>query len=481
MKLLDIYNSILSAAGYVVDAEGYVSVNNKLFTGDENQPALIDGKRLVLPTEDHLRNPSDAKIIFHPLKEQSIHGESKVFTNLRESLSTRLSFTYAIIINSLITLGKDSAKHKHLTPDQADFLSAVRDITNDTDIVFTELFKRASKEIGGNCFLNIFMKKNGIVDDINYVRVGVVMFPFYEELIKEQDKYFGYTIKSKKDRQTIIRLLEYVMPGIAKAGSYNVGNNSKVAPYMGALLGCSKSIVDMLNYQLNLYNTFIDASYKDMLIDDNWVDCMDNEATLINEIRMIPMQAGNEGTPQLGATAPARAAIGQAMAPQQNTQMVAPAANQAPMAVQQPMQMAVPVPAPVMVPQQPYQSSSSGSTISVSDLINSSQQTQQAAAMAGMAMMQNGALMNVAGVPAPMMYPGMSMPMQMPPPGAPRSNWQAGAVPANPQGVIVNYGGVPMLQLPNGQLMPLPQQGMQPYQAPMQPGYQPGYQSGYRV
>ena len=52
MKLIDIYKSILSTAGYVVDAEGYVSVNNELFTGEANQPAIIDGKRLVLPTDE---------------------------------------------------------------------------------------------------------------------------------------------------------------------------------------------------------------------------------------------------------------------------------------------------------------------------------------------------------------------------------------------------------------------------------------------
>ena len=474
MKLIDIYKSILSTAGYVVDAEGYVSVNNELFTGEANQPAIIDGKRLVLPTDEHLRNPSDSKIVFHPMKEQAIHGESKVFTNLREAISTRLSFTYAIIINGLIALGQDSAKHKQLTPDQADFLSAVRDITSDTDVVFTELFTRASKEIGGNCFVNIFMKKNGIVNDINYVRVGVVMFPFYEELIKEQDKYFGYTIKSKKDRQTIIRLLEYVMPGISKTGDYNVGNNSKVAPYMGALLGCTQNLVEMLNHHLNLYNTFLDPNYKSMIIDSSWVGAIENEAALVNQIGLIPMQAGNEGTPHLGSqqpSVPTRASIGAAIHPP--VQAVQPV-QQPVMAVQQ-----APQPVPVHIPQMqvgmPQQQASTGTSISVSDLINSSQQTQQAAAMANMNLMQNGALLNVAGLQPGMFPMGMLNPMQlqqmqMQAAGAPRSNWQAGAVPAQ-QGQLVNINGVPMLMMPNGSYQPLQQPVQQTMMYPQ--GYAP--------
>jgi hypothetical protein len=480
MKLIQIYEAILRTAGYVVDSEGFVSVNNELFTGDPNQPAMIEGKRLVLPTEDHLRTPSDSKIIFHPLKEQAIHGESKVFTTLRESMSSRLSFTYAIIVNALVTLGKDTAKHKHLSPDQAEFLTAVRDITNDTDIVFTELFTRASKEIGGNSFVNIFMKKNGVVDDINYVRVGVVMFPFYEELLKEQDKYFGYTIKSKKDRQTIIRLLEYVLPGLSKTGGYNVGNNSKVAPYMGALLGCSQNLIEMFNHHLELYNTLIDPAYKNMLIDASWVGAIENEAALVNEVRMVPMQAGNEGTPHLASTQPnqpTRAAIGQAMAPQQNTQLVAPAAQYIPPAV------------PVMAPAQPvYQApASSGGTMSVSDLINANHATQMAAAASTTQMMANGAYANVAmpGMPG---MPGMMTPqmmqqlqlqqmMQAQAANGTRSNWMAGAVPTQAQGVVVNVNGVPMMQLPNGQVVPL--QGTQGY--PMQQQIMPGYQVGYGV
>ena len=145
-KLIGLYTSILRAAGLVADSEGFVSLNNQLYTGTPNTPALIGGKRIVLPTEQHLRNSSPAATVFHPLREQAMRGESETVGKLRTAIGIRLNFTFQALMNEMINLAKNRAQHKSLNPDQAVALMSVKDVGEATHIAFTELILRSTED-----------------------------------------------------------------------------------------------------------------------------------------------------------------------------------------------------------------------------------------------------------------------------------------------------------------------------------------------
>lgn len=301
MKLTQLYQSILLAAGLVADEEGYVYVHNKLFTGEDNAPAMIGEQRIVLPTDEQMRHPSKEKIIFHPLREQAMRGESVTFSKLRVALTTRLNFTFATLIGAMIDVVKRVEIHKCLSPSQSHLLSVGKNISEKTHEIFSEVCLRTMGEENMS-FVSMFMKKSGTVDNQPYRRVAVVSFPIYEELCKEQDKYFGMTIKPT-ERENLKALMQYLLPGIDKPSNYNRGSNSDVAPYMGALMNAFGEIASHFNDNIDLFDKFI-AEHEILKINDEWVDIFEDLDAHRTLIHMVPQQAGNEGASPVQAPQP---------------------------------------------------------------------------------------------------------------------------------------------------------------------------------
>ena len=88
MELLDIYKSILKFAGLEADAQGYV----RLMGDDSKDQFLVNGKALVLPTDEQLQTMNTAqKMAFHPLAESTIRGESLVIQKLKDAINKAIA------------------------------------------------------------------------------------------------------------------------------------------------------------------------------------------------------------------------------------------------------------------------------------------------------------------------------------------------------------------------------------------------------
>lgn len=296
MKLNDVYKSILEAAAFSVDGAGYVSINNELFVGTPNEPATLAGKRLVLPTDEHLRNPApESKVIFHPLREQAMKGESDVVAKLRSALVVRLNFAIGALMSELLGIAADVSKHKQLSPDQSEMLVAGKDVVEDTQIAFSDLLMRVYDSESNRGFVSIYLKKSGVVRDTSYFRVGVVSFPFYEELVKEQDKYFGITL-TQKTRQSLLKMFEYLIPCIGTAGFYNQGSNSSVAPIMDSLMRAFGRVAAQINDKIELFkNVFAEPGGEKLIIQSAWEEAFVDLDALRPLIHLVPLQTGNEG------------------------------------------------------------------------------------------------------------------------------------------------------------------------------------------
>jgi len=289
-KIVDIYKSILACGGMITDSEGFISV--RMNTASE--PAVIDGKRLVLPTQNQLMNPDRTnRIVFHPLAENILRGESDVISKLRSVFNIRLNYTFAAIGQNLLQIAASVTDHKKLTPDQSEILSIVKDVDDKTVIAFTSLMLNAMKQSADKCFINIYLKRKATIDGKVYSRGGVVTFPVLSELLKDQDSYFGVKLRVK-DRNAFIQLHEYLLPNLKLDGHYNRASNSDVAPYLDALMHAVMSVGSKFNDVLDLFGDLLDAK-EDLVFDSDWVEPFENLAALLPQIRQIPMQAGNEG------------------------------------------------------------------------------------------------------------------------------------------------------------------------------------------
>jgi hypothetical protein len=287
MKLLDLYRSILDAAKLVTTEDGFVSMK----LADESKPALVKGKRLVLPTREHLSNPDwKNRVAFHPLAENVLRAESEVLGFLRQAFNIRANYTFGLVAYQLLTIATSPAEHAKLSPDQVEFLSKLKNADEKTLQVLQKLMQAYPAT---SSFVSIYLKRTGQVAGRRYARVGVVSFPMYKDLKSNAPEVNGVKMRVK-DREALIALLEYMVPTIDEADENNRGSDSQLAPFLDALMKAVLVVAGPLNAVIELFRNQLEDP-DELLFNDEWVETFDNLGVMKDEIRMIPMQAGNEG------------------------------------------------------------------------------------------------------------------------------------------------------------------------------------------
>jgi hypothetical protein len=329
IKLNEIYRSILLFSGLEADDKGYIS---SVLDGKKS-PAFIDGRHMVLPLDSQLRNfNQDERIIFHPLSEGILRGESEVLAKLKNVINVKLNFTIGILASNLLELISSPEFHKRFTPEQAELLTSVNEADSKTSANFTSLMVQGVKNGADRTFVNIYLKRGGTHKQKRYARVGVVSFQMYEQLIADKiDKI------RVKDKETFKQLFEFMFPNIQDTEEYNFGSESNIAPYLECLLRTAANVASRLNDLLVLYGEFME-DYESFMFDSDWMEHFTNIDALQSEIRKVPVQFGNEGEIiMLTETAPVA---------QQTMQQVQPVNTVMPMPMQTPMMNMQPPAAP---------------------------------------------------------------------------------------------------------------------------------------
>lgn len=294
MKMLELYKAILSTGGLSVDKEGLVSAN----AGDTNIPFNVKGKRLVLPTKDHLTNPDwDSRVVFHPLAENVLRAESDVMVRFRTAINVRANYIVGHLLEELMTIVTSVKQHSKLSPHQAELLSKVKTADDKTMTCLQAILKAIGVDSKDKQLVNIYLKRGGTVLAKRYSRAAIVTFPLYEvmqnAITKNEKQVFGITIRTR-DKHAICNLLEFIFPGIEDTAAYNKGSDSDIAPFLDSLMKGVMGIASCINTVVDTYDSFLIGA-TDYKYEDSWVESFDNLATLLPEIRMVPMQAGNEG------------------------------------------------------------------------------------------------------------------------------------------------------------------------------------------
>ena len=299
MKLIKIYESVLRFAGFSSDDNGFIS---NVLAG-QKQPAIVDGKQLVLPTQHNLRNFNpDNHIIFHPAVENILRGESVILVKLKQAINIRLNFTIGAIAQSLLNLIASPALHHKLNPDQLRIMMAVKDVDETTvNNYIKHVLLAGAQKNAESLFVHIYLKRGGFLNNRKHPRVGVVYFPFYHDLIEfskdnKENKDHGYRIDKLrvKDRESLKQLFDFMIPDIEKEERYNAASDHKMCPYFDALLQTAALIASQLNDLLDLYEEFIEDA-EQMKFDSEWIELFQSLEDLDKEFRAIPVQAGNEG------------------------------------------------------------------------------------------------------------------------------------------------------------------------------------------
>lgn len=301
-KVVELYKSMLSSVGMVVDSQGFVSSHTP--GADKSNPLMIGEKRLVLPYKEQLDLPDWSKRIgFHPLLQNFSAGESVVMDALRTRANRHYDFLTGMLFLNLAHLAASKEAHKSLTPEQAKYMHPY----SEADKKFVALLE------------GIVAAKPGVKKGFEFIRFNVVMgrewqgqkrnrvavatFPLYDELPKENKPCVLAGQKLSIKQTTMLRsMYEFIFEHINEKGYYEFGSDSKLGPSIESLYGLLDIIIANHNKHVSVLEGAIQGTEL-LYIPNEWSDQLKNVASMVSEIRAIPPLEGNAGRTRTGASA----------------------------------------------------------------------------------------------------------------------------------------------------------------------------------
>lgn len=270
MKVLEFLTSNIQSLGCSVDGQ------QVLLPGDDETPVLIDGKKLVLPTNAVLDdNNWEDKFAFFPLCESVTAEQSEVYKWMCKMVKANIIEKSILLAETFFKLRASTDKKKST---YAKFLSKFDGVDEKTYADFKKLTESANVSE----WVRIFVDRNEHVDGEQYLRVLYYTSTFFDS---DNDDVFlmGVKMSSKARKQGIVA----VMKEILLEEEQHIGSNGE-APNFEALMSLYIKFAQQ-------YNKLTSMVYKDVKlpkIELGFAEHMDKIASYRGRIPPLP---GNTG------------------------------------------------------------------------------------------------------------------------------------------------------------------------------------------
>jgi hypothetical protein len=294
-RLLIFYSQLLDAVDLKVDEDGGISYMPAGAVDKNNLPMKVtamigDGKYWVLPTKPILASsPWDTHMAFHPLSENILNGESEVASKLKAVMNIKLNAVLGELLGQLTNFAAHPDAHGNVPARASKFLKLVPEIKEKTAERMADMVERSTVSTDRR-FVNLYVKRGGKILDSRFQHVGVVTFPFREELEGETPKAFNVTL-SKKDQASFKALFDYIMPDSQEMETYSAGSRSHTASTFEAMCRAFIKVATQLNEITTLHKKML-PTYKDLMINLDWVDELSNIEKLADCIPPLPGNIG---------------------------------------------------------------------------------------------------------------------------------------------------------------------------------------------
>ena len=197
-KLFHYYKLLLAAAELdIEDTGGIFALNSKAKTGKD--PMMVDGKKLVMPYIERLREPNDGSTtFFHPFAEEFGKGESPAISALRSRFRKVIAMRLGLLQVAMAQLASSATPPKVLNSHQQEGLQAIKECSSK---VFDEISRiitnsGSAANIRKLAPVELYLsRKSPVSSDVTYQRWLTIRFPLYEEIVEQQKK-------AKADRST---------------------------------------------------------------------------------------------------------------------------------------------------------------------------------------------------------------------------------------------------------------------------------------
>ena len=288
MQLDQLYKSILESLGLQIDPENSMV---SMLLADDKFPCTCIDKRLVLPTQEVLRNPRwNETVAFHPICENVIKGESPILKKFRALIAYRLTEVISGTMLVLMNIAVNRDLHSRLTPAQSEFLSLVADADAKTYEALESVLAAIDPETTDRRIVSIYQKRGGMFNGERYSRIAVTSFPIHEEFDEPESVIFGVKMR-KKDKLAIAALFNYIVPNADSEVEYSYASNDMTAPYFHSLTKAYTRVARRLNTVVRKFKKHI-SNHEGFTINIDWEDELDQLAKFRD---MIPVLEGNDG------------------------------------------------------------------------------------------------------------------------------------------------------------------------------------------
>lgn len=290
-KLDKFYRLMLSYAGLKANEDGMLLVK----TGSEEPVLSSDERTYYLPYRKHLKKP-DGKKFFHVLNENYEKPEAEAFMIYKDNLLLEINSKLAFLMSTLIDIASQPDIQKSIkSRELIDILTKVGEVESDMSTTLMEkVLPKATRENGSGAFVDFFIRKDGIIDGIDYRVIGKTNFIIYKELVKALDereyKIFGQTVR-KKDILAYVNVLDAIFPNITDEVQYSAGTDNVVFGFLNALFQVSYIVSDRINHVLDTIIEDIGGeTLEEIKMDLAWSEMLEDIYSLTDMIRYIPNQ-----------------------------------------------------------------------------------------------------------------------------------------------------------------------------------------------
>lgn len=302
MGIIEYYTKVIENMGLTVSEDGYIYVVD----GKEKSLVMSNGKPLVLPTKDHIEsiytkdedgNPVISKLLFNPLNEDVVKGDSESFKKIKNIVEYKLGHLLFAAGELLLTLGSDKKLQGKTNLEINKFLSklnkannqGIKAIIDDKSLdhwcnIYKNCLAKSDKAV------SVFVKKKGRVDDVNYIRVATLSSNIYEALSNATQEVSVYGVKLRNKDIIVFKLVfEYLIEGIEDEGILSIGSNNGEAPAFLALFSVYLRVMEKIN-KVFKYLTHVDKKTCEHYKVDNLMteEELEDISGYKSELSMIP-------------------------------------------------------------------------------------------------------------------------------------------------------------------------------------------------
>lgn len=295
-SLLAFYQKVLETVDLKVDEEGFIAFQPAGAIDKDGKPlviqAAVEGKRWVLPTDEVLsENHWDELMAFHPLSENFLNGESAVLAKFKAAINLKLGAVIGEILGALTKYASDvdAQKNGNVGAKASKYLKLVPHLKEVSAERMAQIIEK-TELASDRRFVNLYLKRGGMLNDTKHTWVCVVGFPFRQELDGEEPKVFGVTI-SKKDQASFKALFDYILPDNDDLAQYSSAPKAKSAAKFDALLRAFANVAIQLNEMVQTHRKQI-PSYKDLMIDLSWMEELDAIDKMADVVPPLPGNVG---------------------------------------------------------------------------------------------------------------------------------------------------------------------------------------------